>query len=212
MTNVYSTPEKVQRKNRLFQIGIEALKSHGYRVERVSGSGKSSVRRVIKDGTSQIVTIRTTQDQAIAFPRLDDDSGWRTLDEVDMVVAVSVDDKEDPKYGWVHFLDGDDMRDRFNRTYKARLDAGRSIPVGRGVWLGLYHRDTGDNVRFVGAGAGLDNERVASIPLDVDGSNSARKTNGGAGNEQGLTIAEAKRLLAISFGVDVENIKITVEA
>ncbi|MCH9695196.1 MAG: hypothetical protein K0U72_11870 [Gammaproteobacteria bacterium] len=212
MTNVYGTPEKAQRKKRLFQIGMETLEAHGYKIERVSGSGKSSVRRITKGGESKIVTIRTTQDQAIAFPRLQDDSGWKTLDEVQMVIAVSVDDKKDPKNGLVHFLDGDDMRDRFNRAYKARIDAGRSIPLGRGVWLGLYrNEEDGDNVRFVGAGAGLENKPVATVPLEpIDAVDWEGKK--GQVAAKGLTISEAKHLLAISLGVDEESIKIVVEA
>lgn len=211
MTDVYGTPRKVRTKKRLFEIGIETLEAQGYKVERVPGSGKSSVRRITKGGESKTVTIRTTQDRTIAFPRLEDDSGWRTLDDVDMVVAVSVDDREDPKNGLVHLLDGDDMRDRFNRTYEARLEADHKIPLGRGVWLALYRRDDGSNVRFVGAGAGLDNPPVATVPL-VSTPEPGSAASGSAQPMENLTIAEAKKLLAKSLGVEESSIKITVEA
>lgn len=208
MTNVYGSPEKVQLKRRLLEIGIEVLKSEGYTVERAPGG--SSVRRITKDGESKLVSIRTSQDRFIAFPRRKD-GRWRTLDDVDLVVAASVDDKEAPKYAWVHFLDGDDMRDRFNRTYEARKAAGLKIPAGRGVWLSLYKPESTDHPRRVGAGAGLVYPRVATIPLDPDDT--------GPGPRQpvveqpvGLTITEAKRLLASSLGVDESSIKITVEA
>ncbi len=209
MTNVYKTPEKIERKNRLFEIALEALETEGYEVDRIPGSGKSSVRRLTKDGKSLVASIRTTQDQCIAFPRIKDDSAWRTLDEVDVVVAVSVDDQYNPQFGWVHILDGDEMRDRFNRTYQARLDAGRQIKVGRGVWLPLYVEESDDNPNYVGAGAGLKYERIASIPLEPEDASPPPTPDSAGGS---LTIPEAKRLLAISLGVDEAGIKITVEA
>jgi hypothetical protein len=208
MTDVYGTPEKVRLKRRLFEIGLETLKSMGYTVERAQGG--SSVRRVTKDGESKLVSIRTTQDRYIAFPRKKD-GAWRTLDEVDIVVAVSVDDREAPRYAWVHLLPGDEMRDRFRRSYEARKALGLKMPPGRGIWLSLYKKESTDNPRRVGAGAGLAHPRVATVSL-AEGDN-------GPGPQQpiveppvGLTITEAKRLLAKSLGVNESSIKITVEA
>jgi hypothetical protein len=208
MADVYKTPEKTSLKRRLFEIGLETLRSEGYKVERIPGFGKASVRRITKGADQKVVSIRTTQDRHIAFPRLPDDSGWRTLDDVDMVVAVSVDDAESPKNAWVHFLDGSDMRDRFNRTYKARLAADRTIPLGRGVWLSLYHPESKDRPDHVGAGAGLQNPKVGVVPLLNQAGGSDTKDT----EDFGLTIAEAKRRLASSLGVNESSIKITVEA
>lgn len=210
MTNVYGTPEKVEIKHRLFEIGLQTLEAHGYEVSRVQGSGKSSLRQITKGRESKLVSIRTTQDQAIAFPRLKDDSGWKTLGEVDMVVAVSVDDREDPKNANVHFLPGDEMRERFDKAYKARLDDGQKIPKGRGVWLALYRKYDGKRTRLVAAGAGLDHKAVAVVPLKP-AQDSADAPNASASTEN-LSIADAKRLLAASLGVAESSIKITVEA
>ena len=210
MTDIYGTPDKIRLKRRLFNIGLEVLQAQGHDVSRVQGSGKSSVRRITKNGESKMVSIRTTQDQSIAFQRLKDGSGWKTLDEVDIVVAVSVDDRDDPRNGNVHLLDGDEMRDRFDQTYQARLDADQQIPLGRGVWLALYRRYDGKRVRLVGAGAGLDHEPVAVVPLanadTIEGTSTIDPL------PAALSITEAKRLLAASLGVDESNIKITVEA
>ena len=96
MTNVWTSPEKVDRRDRLFDIGVKTLERQGWTVERIPKSGKSSVRRITKDGKSQTVSIRTTQDTYIAFPRNQDDTAWVTLSEVDAVVAVSVDDGDNP--------------------------------------------------------------------------------------------------------------------
>lgn len=39
-----------------------------------------------KGKDNKVVSIRTTQDRSIAFPRIEGDKNWRTLDEVDAVV------------------------------------------------------------------------------------------------------------------------------
>lgn len=216
MTNVYATPEKVSMKTLLFRTAVRALENSGYKVERVPGSGKSSVRRITKGKESKIVSIRTSQDTWIAFPRMENDKSWRTLDEVDAVVPVSVDDKHDPKVARVHLVPGDEMRDRFNRAYKARKDAGHSIPIGRGIWISLYNKEANDPVSHVGAGAGLKYPPIAELPIepgaalanDSDSDDEAPAMKDAA---PPLTIAEAKRLLSISLGVNPANIKIIIE-
>jgi len=219
MTNVYKTPEKATMKAQLFAIGVQALEKNGWKVEREQGSGKSSVRRITKNGKSMLVAIRTTQDTWIAFPRTEGDKSWRTLDDVDAVVPVSVDDRENPKFAKVHLIDGDEVRARFNRAYKARMDAKHSIPVGRGVWVSLYRHEAKDPVSHVGAGMGIKFPPIATVPLSSDQILSAVAEGNHAvrgvelpTEEASLTIADAKRRLAITFGVDVANIKITVEA
>ncbi|HEY8124377.1 MAG TPA: hypothetical protein VIF88_03020 [Methylocystis sp.] len=221
MTNVYGSPEKVSMKTQLFNIAVEALQKAGWKVERVQGSGKSSVRRIIKGSQSKVVSIRTTQDTWIAFPRVEGDKGWRTLDEVDAVVPVSVDDRHNPKFAKVHLIDGDEMRDRFNRAYVARKKAGHSIPIGRGVWVSLYLPEAQDPVSHIGAGAGLKFPPIATVPLtpelvaaiEVEKGADERETHVVDEIEEApLSIAQAKRRLAKTLGVDAANIKITVEA
>lgn len=215
MTNVYSTPEKVSTKSRLFEVGVETLQKEGWKVERVAKGGKASLRRITKGGDSKLVSIRTTQDTWIAFPRDKTDSEWVTLSGVDMVVAVSVDDPENPQFAQVHLLDGDDMRSRFDRAYAARKQAGYKIPVGRGVWVSLYHPEGNDPVTHVGAGAGLKSPAVERVPLEglADAADPARDQElDEEGQDERLTIPEAKRRLALTFGVDPASVKITIEA
>lgn len=221
MTNVYATPEKVETKGRLFEIGVETLRKQGWKVERVPKMGKASVRRISKGTESKVVSIRTTQDQYIAFPRTADDKGWVTLSDVEAVVAVSVDDRENPKHALVHLIDGDDMRDRFDRTYAARKQAGHVIPIGRGVWLSLYDKEIPGHAALVGAGAGLDYPAIATVPLQVEQQAPAATqqpavppdllTVMASDNvEAPLTIPEAKRRLAATLGVPVTAIEITI--
>lgn len=213
MTNIFKTPEKVSIKTKLFNCGVAALEQDGWKVERIPKVGKSSVRRIVREGENKVVTIRTTQDTYIAFPRNDDDTEWVTLSMVDMVVAVSVDDAENPRFAKVHFIDGDEMRDRFNRSYDARIAAGHTIGTGRGMWLGLYDPEQHDLPSHVGAGAGLAHPPVATFPLgDASDLQPAPSTSQSGFNlaSAPLSISEARRLLAETFGVDPSNVEITI--
>ncbi|HEX5726775.1 MAG TPA: hypothetical protein VFX98_14965 [Longimicrobiaceae bacterium] len=229
MTNIYGNPGKGPLRRRLFQVGVETLEKEGWKVRKIPRAGKSSVRQITKGDETKKVSIRTTQDTWIAFPRTKDDRAWATLSEVDVVVAVSVDDPDNPQFAQVHLIDGDEMRERFDRAYRARKAAGHSLPLGRGVWLSLYSNDADEPVSQVGAGAGLDHPAIARVPLhpqDLAGVGDPRssedgegeeeivvpETKGGVRDEKPLTISEAKRLLAQSLGVDPSNIKITIEA
>ena len=208
MTNVSGSPEKVSLRRKLFSMGETALEQAGWRVERIQGIGKSSVRRITKGSERHTVSIRTTQDCWIAFPRNDEDNGWVTLDDVDYVVAVTVDEKDNPKKGLVFMIDGDEMRERFNRTYRARLDAGHTIPVGRGVWVSMFVEEDLAAPSTVGGGIALNRKPLASVLLGDDDLDEPADQP----DEAPMTIAEAKRRLAQSLGVDPERIKILIEA
>jgi len=214
MANIFGSPEKGITKTRLFEIGLQTLQEQGWTIERVP-MGKSSVRRITRNGERKIVSIRTTQDTWIAFPRDKSDKSWVTLSNVDAVVAVSVDDRDDPKFAKVHMIDGKEMRDRFDRAYKARLKAGHSIPVGRGVWLPLYIEDDSAPSR-VGGGAGIAHPAIKTVPLKAGELPPAIKKSPEIGHDEGkeppMTIQDAKRRLAMALGIDPANIKITIDA
>ncbi len=218
MTNVSATPEKVAIRRGLRAAAEAALKEQGYKVERVRGAGKSSLRRITKGGVDKLVSIRTTQDRWVAFPRNEQDNGFTTLEEVDFVVAASVDDQHNPRFAKIHMLPGDEMRERFERAYLARKGAGYTLPSGRGVWVSLYEQEMSDPVNRVGAGAGLKYPAIAELRLivtegavdeddDVEVDVSARAV---IAAEPPLTIADAKRRLAKSHGVPEENVTITI--
>lgn len=218
MTKIFNHPKKHERKKRLFEIGVEALQKHGWTVTKEK-MGKSSVRRISKNGDSKLVSIRTTQDQWIAFPPKPDRKGWITLDDVDVVVAVSVDDHDPPREALVHMLPADDMRERFGAALKARVAANRVQPDRRGVWIPLYERedDNRENVSYIGGGAGLDHPAIARVPISGGGIApppvAGDEVNDGDGHDDDLlTIAEAKRRLARTLGVPESSIKIMVEA
>ena len=213
-------------RNQLFAAAIRTLQRLGWTVERIPGFGKASVRRITKGGQRRKVSIRTSQDRYIAFPRNHQDNGWVTLDDVDVVVPVSVDDSENPQYALVHMIEASEVRDRFNRAYAARRAAGHTIQLGRGLWLSLYDEEADEPVKYVGAGVGLAHPPIAHVPLGSAGQGSNRDVEPGAiepggddavdeghdDDDKPLTIPEAKRRLARTLGVHPSNIKISVEA
>jgi hypothetical protein len=218
MTNIFGNSEKLSVRSRLFTLAEEALIKDGWKVERVARSGKSSMRRISKDLLSKTVSIRTSQDTWIAFPRTPDDRAWATLSDVDYVVAASVDSRDDPRFAQVHLIPADEMRARFDRAYSARKKAGHTQPVGRGIWISLYHEESQHPVNRVGAGAGLDHPAIVRVPLKVPKfvpileSPSSFSSAEAATNEAPLTIAEAKRRLALSLGVSESDIRITINS
>lgn len=220
MTDIFKTPKKVITKYRLFEIGMEFLRKEGWKISKIQGFGKSSVRLITKGNKSLKVTIRTSQDMWIAFPRDLKDTRWTTLADVDVVLAVAVDDSDSPKFANVHWFDAAEVRERFDRAYKARKKAGHSIPLGRGIWVSLYHPEADEPVNRVGGGIGLAHPAKATVPLkpsDAADDNepptdAPHDDIDDADDEPPLTIAEAKRRLAKSLGVEPSSIKITVEA
>jgi hypothetical protein len=212
MTNIFKSPEKHDRKRRLFQIGVQALQKEGWTVTREK-LRKSSVRRITKNGERKLVAIRTTQDRWLAFPSKPNGTGWITLDDVDVVLAVSVDGNVPPREALVHWLPAAEMRERFDLASKARKKAGRASSKRRGVWIPLYHRaDESENVGYVGGGAGLDHPPIARVPMNGGAAEPSLSGAGHVESEDRLTIAAAKRRLSFSLGVPESSIKITVEA
>jgi hypothetical protein len=198
---------------------VQALEENGWKVQKGSVGGKSSLRRMTKGGETKIVSIRTSQDAWIAFPRNENNTGFATLEEADYVVAASLDDKHVPKFINIHLIPGDEMRDRFDRAYAAREAAGHKFHDGRGHWLSLYDNESPTPVSHVGAGAGLKFPPLARYALDA-GSLPDEEADGDLREPDEvvpqqpaarLTIAEAKRLLAESLGVEISAIKITIE-
>jgi hypothetical protein len=219
MTNVRTTARKVATRADLFQIAIGTLEEKGWTVDRIARSGKSSVRRITKGKVEKTVSIRTSQDTWIAFPRNSTDDEWVTLADVDYVIAASVDDRHNPHFAHVHMIEGDEMRKRFDRAYAARKKAKFSMPIGRGIWLSLYDKESSTPVSLVGAGAGLDNPAIGRVPLSGDkveqgplGVNQHMEPEEDETTDPPLTITEAKRRLALSLGVHEADIKITISS
>lgn len=219
MTNVYKEPRKLNTKQRLFSIGLETLTNEGYTLGRIKGTGYS-VRSARKGNKTLRVTIRTSQNQWFAFPRTADDKGWLSLDDADLVVVITTDGEK--RNGIPFIFPADEVRRRFDALYAARIAAGHSIPVQRGVWLSLFTEDTGTSPIYTEGGIGnireyrrdaqpLGTVDDADLEADEDPTAETAAPPSGPSDDGPLTIPEAKRRLALTFGVDPSAIKITVE-
>lgn len=214
MGNINKTPEQSALRKELFRIGLEVTEQHLGKTERIPRLGKSSVRLVRNGKEEYKVAIRTTQDGWIGFQR--DGEEWNTLAGMDWVVIAAVDDRHNPKLARVHVISGDEMRDRFNRAYSARIAEGHRIPDGQPMWISVYGEDKGEAVNMVGAGVGIANPAVAQVPLQLGTSKEPARvepeqTSSETARSFERIIADAKRGLSVSLGVDISRIKIIVE-
>lgn len=223
MTNVSATVERIATRRGLFALAEKALIAEGWTIHRVARGGKASLREIRRGDVTARVSIRTSQDTWIAFPPKSGGNGWVTLDDVDYVIAASVNDQLNPTEARVHMVPGDEVRDRFNRAYAARKAAGYTLPEGRGVWVSLYEKEANDPVTLVGAGMGLVHKPLITCNLthlllqsegtDGDVADEAEDVSLPAISTTSvpITIAEAKRQLAASLGVPESAIRITIE-
>jgi hypothetical protein len=77
------------KKSLLRQIGREALENEGYETTVKRGQGLLPGARLIarKDGEHFVVAVRTSHERVLSFT-MQTNSQWRTLENVDMVLAV----------------------------------------------------------------------------------------------------------------------------
>src|SRR4051794_17382642 len=116
-------------KNRLKEMGqsaawhlmvrgaIKGAEQAGYMLKRQPGRGLSNTYELTKDGKTNVASVRTTQDRAIAFPPLKKGTQWKTLSDVQLVLISAVDDKDDPQNVYVHLIPADEVRKRFDASY-----------------------------------------------------------------------------------------------
>ncbi len=162
MDNEFLKLSNTQSWRTLVDVSRESVKKAGYELERQPGRGRSNVYMVKKGGKEQLASIRTTKDRWIAFPPLKDK--WKTLDDVELVIISAVDDVEDPKNAEVYILPADEVRDRFNASYRARISSGQKVRENFGMWVCLDRDDRGI-AASVGSGIIESHTPVAVIPL-----------------------------------------------
>lgn len=226
MANVLEGLSETVKWHLMVHAAKRGLEVNGYKSDREPGRGLSNVWTITKNGQSEKASIRTTRDRWIAFPPLDGGKKWKTLDEVDAVIVATVDDRDDPKSVEAYMFPAADVRVRFDAAFAARIAAGQTVRNNFGMWVRLDH-DTRNIPRSVGSGIVDQYKPIAVFPIAdlltevgaIDptspGEFDADKVEDDPhvpDNDPPLTIVEAKRRLALTFGVKSENIKITVEA
>lgn len=226
MPNIsYKTNEKKIKISRLREIALLALRNDGWAVDRAERTRKTSIRKITRNNESRLISICTSTNTWIAFKRTEEDGRhfWETLNDVEFVVAASVDRKDAPTEVRVHMLEADDLRKRFDHAHEARKSAGRKIKDDQGLWISLYEEESPDcSTNLVGAGAGLEFPAFYSECLNDKATENMHEDEltettshiviSYPTSDAHLSIPEAKRRLAITLGVLPENIKISVEA
>ncbi len=222
--------DKLESESAKWHLMVDAAKQGaeraGFKLYRLPGRGLSNVWSLEKAGQGRVTSIRTTRDRWIAFPPLVNGTKWKTLDDVELVLVAAVDDKERPKNVQIYLFEAAEVRQRFDAAYSARVEAGNVLRDNYGMWIALDTKPPGP-ANSVGSGladkykpiatfslealvkSGIANE-VAALEPDLETPAGQIETRDDA--EPPLTIAEAKRRLAISLGVSPSSIKITVEA
>lgn len=227
MTNVLEGSSETIKWRLMVEGAKRGAGADGYTLDRVPGRGLSNVWVITKNGKSQKASIRTTRDRWFAFPPLENGKKWKTLDEVDVVVVATVDDRHDPKNVEVYIFPAAEVRKRFDASYAARVAAGQTMRNNFGMWVALDQKKR-NSPADVGSGIVDLYKPVTIIPVadllaDVQASAASGEEASEAGsseeaspeeidNDPPLTIQEAKRRLALTLGLKPENIKITVEA
>lgn len=149
----------------MVSAALEGAQKLGYSVNKRPGRGLSNTYELTKDGKTVIAAVRTTQDRWIAFPPLNDGKNWKTLDDVDLVLVASVDDRIDPQYIDVYIFSAQEVRRRFNASYTARIQNGHTVRNNYGMWVLL---DKGDDnvVSQVGHGLAEDFDPITRFSID----------------------------------------------
>jgi hypothetical protein len=180
---------------------VQALEREGYAISRVPGIRKGSVRRITKEGCKpMLAAIKTMRNADLAFdpkPK----NGFTTLDEVDVVIAVTTDDRQNPRFAYVHKFDAKLLRPYFYRAREARTAAGQPPSTGVGMWLKLYGEEDAKKVWTIGAGFGLTYPPIDKVPLVGEAEQQAP--------ERVQMVSVPKDGGAIQ--VDVGHVRITIE-
>ena len=198
-----------------------ALRGAGLAPKRVPGRGRSNIWEVEESGRHKRVSIRTTKDRWFAFQPLKKGTKWKTLDDVDIVVVAAVDDLDDPRNVEVYRFDAEEVRNRFDASYAARIAAGQTVREDFGMWLNLDGDDRG-LPSSVGAGLATMYPPITAFRLEeliADNAEPAATPEDGDATGAGVAIARephtigevldlARRHIATLSGVRMEAVKL----
>lgn len=191
---------------------VTALMKRGYEVESFTGRGRpaGTFLKLTKDGKTFICTVRSTRDRWIAFHRRDD-GGWDTLDKADFVAVAAVNDRQNPTKMEVYLLEQASVMKAFDAAFDARTQAGHIIKENT-PWVGL---DAPKSQSITAIGSGLADHALWLEVINPAGEAAHEEMAAEPELSQEekpltLTIAEAKKALATTYGVPPEAIEITI--
>lgn len=149
----------------MVRAALEGARQSGYDMKRQPGRGLSNTYEMTKDGVTKVASVRTTRDRWIAFPPLDGGTRWKTLDDADLVLVSAVDDRLNPQNVEVYLFPADEVRERFDASYAARIESGHVVREDYGMWVLLDAGDPGV-VSQVGSGLAEKYPPIAHFTID----------------------------------------------
>jgi hypothetical protein len=157
-----------------------------------------------------LITIRTSQTQWLAFTRDKTDTFWKGLEKtLETVFVATVDNIWDPKHANVHRFAVDDVIARLDKIYRATKNAGKIVKPGVPILISLYdmeEKDPPPPLHLIGAGIGIKYPPIARVPLKRFMSLVAKKRKA-----KRLTLSQARKQLALSYDVPISAVTITID-
>lgn len=201
MTNQFTTMSESRKWSILAGAATRALAEAGLTPQRIPGRGRSNTWEVDEDGQPKRVSIRTTKNRWFAFQPLEKGTKWKTLDDVNIVIVAAVDDREDPRTVEVYRFDAEEVRERFDASYAARIEAGRTVRDEFGMWVNL---DEGSRGRPDSVGAGLATvyPPIATFPLENLMSEPAAESAAVTDDGEAVGISTTRELETIAAVMD----------
>lgn len=189
----------------LADAAVRALRETGLKPEKTRGRGGRNWT-IEENGIRKPITIRTTRDRDIAFSPLPN-RGWKTLDDVDIVIVAAVDRPDSPTEVLVYRFDAAEVRRRFNESRDAADRKGNTVSLNAGWWVSL------DKTRRNRPGEGIaaTHEPIHRFPIE-ELAPPAPDPQGESAGRPWTTfdeiMSDARKRLATLFGVNVDRIKV----
>ena len=141
---------------------LKQLKELGYKTQRLPGRGLSATSSFEKEEKKGKLCIRTSTDRWFAFPSTGD--GWKTLDDVDTVIVVTVDHVDNPQNYQVYLFDAEEVTKRFNASRSGRIENGLVVRENFGMWVAL-DKFPDDYIQGIGSGIGEVHPCIFEFPI-----------------------------------------------
>ena len=202
-----------QARKKMTESAVAALKAHGYQVERIPERGRSSNWNFIHEGKKGKLCIRTSNDRWFAF--INENDGWKTLDDMDMVVVVAVDNPNDPTQFHTFLFSAEEVRQSFNDSRKARIESGMTVKEGYGMWIGL-DESLEERPLFIGSGLAKKYPPIAIDPIFTEiekDANQHKKLTAPNTNVDSIAdiIENAKSLISQKMGISKDQISLDLK-
>lgn len=213
MSNIFKSPEKVANRKFLWDEIFSFLDTEGWSYEKASGFGKKRIYRISRSGETYLVSAKTTQDTWFAYLPIDNGSSWQTLEDVDVVLVASVDNKENPREARVHWIPADRVSACLSASLAEALKrSNKAAHPTQGHWISLYEQAD----KVTGAGLGIEFPAKRTQPMPIMQNNEKpdeiSNANDGAKKSPKQAIEDAKKMVAEALGVDASAIKININA